>query len=220
MGCEPDRQRLSRQDLLAHQVGQRDLAGWNQVEITAFALLAVLHFAAALDLEEVVLELRQLPGAAQRRWADQIGCVALLVAVPGGVRVQHELREGAMQPRDGALHDDEASPRQLGRRREVQAETGTERDVVLHRERSRSRGPPAPDLDVVGFRASDRRRLVRQVRQRQQQFVEFDLDAGELGRRLLLRFVDGRHLREEMIRVLLAPLGLADLPGQRVAPGL
>ena len=70
---ELQRQRLGGDDLLAHQVGDRHFRGRNQIERCCVRLAA--------HREQVLLELRQLPGADQRLRLHQVGHVDLGVAV-------------------------------------------------------------------------------------------------------------------------------------------
>ena len=103
MRGELHRQLLARHDRVAHDVGERDLRGGNQVQRLGITLLAALS-----DREQVLLELGQLTGAAQGRGVDDVGRVALGVAVLGGLYVEHELGERAVQPCDAAAHEAEA----------------------------------------------------------------------------------------------------------------
>ena len=146
---------LGGKDLAAHHIGQRDLGGGNQVQ-------ARVVFGAALDhAEQVVFELRQLAGAGHRLGVDHVGHVALGVAVLGGVHVEHELRERAMQPRHRAAQR-EARAGELGRGLEIQAaERFADVDVIARRNVERARRAPASHLDVVFFRLPDRNARVR-----------------------------------------------------------
>ena len=87
---ELERQRLGGDDLVAHDVGHRHFGGRDQVELAAVG---------ARHAEQVFLELRQLAGAEHAVGIDQVGHVDLGVAVLGGVQVEHELGERAMQAR-------------------------------------------------------------------------------------------------------------------------
>jgi hypothetical protein len=99
-------------DLVAHKVGQRHFAGRDQVQrgvvSGGFALLPAL-----LGGEQVALKLGQLAGAAQRVGVDDVGHIALGVAVLLRLHVQHELRQRAVQAGDRPLHHGEARARQL-----------------------------------------------------------------------------------------------------------
>ena len=71
-----------------------------------------------VELEQVVLELRQLAGAAQRRRRVRPARRPHLgVAVLAGVQVEHEVDERARQPRRRAAQDGEARAGDLARRR-------------------------------------------------------------------------------------------------------
>ena len=67
-------------DLVAHEVGQRHFAGRDQVERRVVGR-GLAFLAALLGGEQVALELGQLAGAAQRLGVDDVGHVALGVAV-------------------------------------------------------------------------------------------------------------------------------------------
>jgi len=119
MGGEPQRKVLRVDDRIAHEVGHRILRGGNEVEV------------AALDLEEVVLELGEARYAVGALAAHQVGNVDLGVAVLLGLRGEHELRERAVQAREAALHHREARPGELGPRVEIEAEGRAHVDMVL-----------------------------------------------------------------------------------------
>jgi len=100
-------------DLVADQVGHRHLGGGDQV---------VARFAA--ELEQILLELGQLPGAAQAVGVDHVGHIGLGVAVLAGVGVEHELDQGPVHARQGPGHDGEARAGQPRRRLEVEQADG------------------------------------------------------------------------------------------------
>ena len=75
----------------------------------------------AAHREQILLELRQLSGAAQRLALHQIGHVHLRVAVLLRVQIEHELPERTVQPRDLAAHHHEACPGDAGGRLEIEA---------------------------------------------------------------------------------------------------
>jgi hypothetical protein len=84
------------------------------------------------DGEHVGLELRQLRRADERSRIDDVGRVALGVAVLARVRVEHQLRKRAVQPREITAQHREAGARQLRRRREVEhSERLAEVGVIL-----------------------------------------------------------------------------------------
>ncbi|KAG1488723.1 hypothetical protein G6F52_013849 [Rhizopus delemar] len=98
------RQALGVANLVAHDVGQRHFRGRNQVT------RGITHG----GLEQVVLELRQLAGAAQRIGVDQQRHVGLFIAVLAGMQVDHELGQRTVQARDRAAQHGEARAGQLG----------------------------------------------------------------------------------------------------------
>ena len=160
------RQLFRRQDLVAHQVGQRNLGRRNQVHP------GVVGCATARHPEQVVLELGQLSRPGHRRRVHDVGHVAFGVAVLARMRVEHELRERTMQPRDGAAQRVEARAGKLGSNLEFEpADRGPDVDVIARRETEGPRRAPAPHFDVVGLRATDRHAGMRQVWHRQHQFA-------------------------------------------------
>ena len=179
MRSELERQVAHRNDLVAHLVGERDLRGGDQVELLR-AMVAILG-AALGDGKHVVAELRQLSGTEQRRGVDDVRRIALGVAVVARVRVEHELRERAMQPRHPRAHHGEARARKLRPGREVDhTQRFTEVRVVLRREVERPRCAPATHLDVVGFGATDRHARMPEVRHLEHHFAEPLLDDVQL----------------------------------------
>jgi len=144
VGGELQRQLGLLQDLAAHDVGQRDFRGRDQVQHLAFSLLAAL-----LRREQVLLELRQLAGAGQRLGVDDVRRVALGVAVPARLHIEHELGERPVQPRHRAAHQREARAGEFRRGVEVEPERAADVDVVAHREVEDARLAPAAHLDVV-----------------------------------------------------------------------
>ncbi|MCY1355577.1 hypothetical protein D9M69_420070 [compost metagenome] len=206
------RQLLGVEDFPGDDVGQRHLGGRDQVEVG-------LAFAA--DLEQILLELRQLAGALQRRRLHQVRGVGLLVAVLGDVQVDHELRQRAVQTGDRPAQQGETRARQLGGGLEVQpAVLLAEGDVVLDREIEGARAAPTAHFDVVVLVVAERHRLVRQVGNVQHQAVQLGLDRLQLalaGLQLAAHALDLGHQRRD---VLATGLGLPDGLGAAVAFGL
>src|SRR4029434_1735145 len=101
-------------------------------------------FRAALrHREHLRFELRQLCRADQRLRVDDIGCVALDIAMLARLDVEHELGERAMETREIAAEITEARTRELGRRREVeQAQPFAEVRMILYRKIERARHAP------------------------------------------------------------------------------
>ncbi len=214
-----DRQRIGGDDFIAHDIGQRDFGGRDQVQRRMFgAGLGVL--AALLHREQVFLELRQLPGAAQRIGVDDIRRVALGIAVLAGVRIQHELRQRPMQARDTALHHGEARTGQLGRNVEFQPQRGADIDMVLGLEIEAARRADLAHFNVRRLIVADRHRFVRQVRQRQHEIAERGLHLVQLLRRCLQLIADAAHFGHHRRGILALALQHADLFGQAVAPPL
>ena len=234
MGGELERQLGSGQDDVARHAGQGDLGGRDQVLVLAHIGLALvvdlgIVIAAALGHgEHVVLELGQLARAIQRRSIDDIGRVALGVAVRAGLQVQHELGQRAVQAGDRAAHEREARAGQLGGHVEIQAQRLAHGNVVARFEGQRLRiavgtgggRQPAAHFDVVVGRLAQRRAGVRQVGHRHEQLVQRLLQRGQLFFQLLQAHRHGLGLSHDGAGVLALGLELADLLGQRVAAGL
>ena len=116
------------------QVRQRHFRGRNQVQVPV-----------ARDLEQVLLELRQVAGAAQRLGVDEKRRLDLEVAVLARVQVEHEVDQRAREPRAGAR----SAPRSARR---------------TSSSRARSRGCRAPDRDPSAAAARSRTRAARRAR--------------------------------------------------------
>ena len=118
---------------------------------------------------------------------DDVGRVALGVAVLLGLHVEHELGERAVQPRHRPAQEREARARELDAGLEVEAERRADVDVIARRERELARRAPAPHLDVGVLVGADRHARVGQVRQRHQLLVQLELDRRQpLGRAIEL----------------------------------
>ena len=151
---EPDRQRLRRQDLAAHGIRERDLGGRYEVEPLGSRRIVRVD-PASFHREHVGFEFRQLRRADQRLGIDDVGRVALGVAVLGRLRVEHELRERAVQSGEPAAQEHEPRAGELRRRREIeQPEALADVGVIAHGEVERPRRAPAAHLDVVVGRLS------------------------------------------------------------------
>ncbi len=137
------------------------------------------------------------------------------------MRVEHELRERAVQVRESAAQEREARAGELRRGGEVEkpqplADVG----VVAHREVESPRRPPSPDLDVVVGRRSGGNALVRQVGQVEQEVAQLALHAVELDFQLFRIVAYASDLGEQRGSVIAPALGNADLLRQRVAARL
>ena len=105
VGCEFERQFGFRQHRVAHKVGERYLAGGDEVQRRRVRLGSL---PALVDRKQVLFKFGQLAGAAQGVGVHDVGRVALGVAVTLGLGVQHELGERPVQPRHTAFHHGEA----------------------------------------------------------------------------------------------------------------
>ncbi|MCW0417619.1 hypothetical protein NB689_003373 [Xanthomonas sacchari] len=205
------RQALGLDDLVAHQVGQRDFRGGDQI-----ALLF-----AQRGGEHVFLELRQLAGAVQAVGVDDHRHVGFLVGMRAGVQVQHELRQGAVQARDRPTQHGEARARQLGRRLAVQpAVACAEFDMVLDLEIEAARGAPALQFDVVGLVLAGGHIGLRQVGNLQRQRLQLRADLVQTLLGGLQLVAEAGHFGHQRTRILALGLGLADRLGTAVAQAL
>ena len=126
-------------------------------------------------MEQVFAEFGQLAGAQERAVVDDIGRVAFGVAMLLRVRVQHELRQCAVQTGDFALHQAEARAGQFGRFFKIQAQRGTQIHMVFDVEIERARRAYFADFHVFGFVFAHGHAFVRQVGDAQQQVVQSSL---------------------------------------------
>ena len=162
VGGHLDGQLLLVEDLVTGHVGERHFGGRDEGELAHLAFVFPFPFDAGI--EEILGELGQLAGAVQAVRVDQIGHVALGVAVLQGVQVQHELGQGAVQTGNLALHHHEAGAGELDAVLEVDAlGRFTQIDVIAHREAELARGTPAAHFHVVVLVTAHRRGLARQV---------------------------------------------------------
>ena len=227
MRRQPQRQCLARQDLARHQVRQRHLTGRNQVHRGRHRLTRRLLpglrpgrrslVTQLLHPEQVFLELGQLPGAEQCGSVHQIRRVALGIAVPRGVHVQHELGQCPVQACHATAHHGEPCTRELGPSGRVQPQRLAHVQVVLHREVEGGRRAPAAHLHIVGLAAAHWYRLVRQVGQAGQQRIQRCLHRLQLGRNAGLLLRHGVDLGQQRAGILTLALGLANLLGQCIA---
>ena len=207
------------QDALAHGVGQRDLAGGDEVLLLGGSV-SLLAVAAAVDPEHVLLELGQLTRALQDLAVDDVGRVALGVAVLARVQVQHELRQRPVQPRHRPAQEGKARTCQQRAGIEVQPQRRAEIDMVLDMEVECPRDTPASHLDVAALVGAHRHAVVRQVGQTHHHGRQLGLDRLQaLGRGLEL-VADAADLRHHRRSVLALGLELADLPAEGVAARL
>ena len=194
------------------QVGQLHLGRGNEVEALG-------------GVEQILLELRQLAGARKRGGVGHGRHPPLLVAA-GGVLIQHEGDEGALQAGTGAAEHVEAALGQLHAALEVDDIQGRPQIPVGLGLKALggevARGAPAAHLRVVVLVLADGGRGVAQVRHAHEQRLQrvVGLGAGGAGRFQLL--VDLAHLLLGGLGLVLLALAHegADLLGDTVALGL
>mmetsp|Transcript_36625 Transcript_36625/g.57184 ORF Transcript_36625/g.57184 Transcript_36625/m.57184 type:complete len:495 (-) Transcript_36625:408-1892(-) len=206
-------QRLALQDLAPVQVREGDLRGRDQEGVLPRGLVA--------HLEQVVLELGQLAGAAQRAPRDDVGRRHLQVPVLQGVQVEGELHERALEPSHGAREHREPRPAQPGRALgQEPAQLGC--DLVMPEvllTPLQIVRVPFPDELVLAVVVPLRHRRVQQVRQRVEERGQLLLDLRQAPLRRLRLPLGRLHLGLLGRRQLLVPglHRLADLCAQRLA---
>ena len=152
----------------------RLVSGTSAVGIRNSSLSAVR----ALQLEEVLLELRQLAGAGQRLARHEIRHPGFAVAVLAHVQVEHELRERAMQRRHRSGHHRKARAGKAARRDRIEpAEPLADRHVIGRLEIETARLAVTANLDIRRRIAPGRHALVQQVRHVEQPPVDLRLQA-------------------------------------------
>ena len=187
VGDIPDRQPVGLDDLVAMDVGDRDLCGRHQVEIVA------------RDDVHLVFLVRDLPGAAGGRGVDEGRWPDLGHAVLARVEVEEEVDERALERRASAAIDREPGAGDLGARGEVDHAQGLAhlpvgRAVVTIVEFVGRRLAPRAD-DDAGLFAADGHARIGRVGDPQQQLLEPRLDLGEVG-------IEGIDARTELGRAL------------------
>ena len=115
MGRQLHWQLLGLENLTAHGVGQRNFRGRNQVQILTLVRATFAHG------KHVVFKLRQLARTKQRFRIDDVRRVTFRITMLLRLGVEHELRDGAMQPGDRAAHQREACAGQFRTRCKIQA---------------------------------------------------------------------------------------------------
>lgn len=177
VGGVVDGEVLVFEDLLAMEVGDGDFGGGDEVEVV---------FGAVVDL---VAELGELAGADEALGFDEERGADLGVAVPGGVEVEEEVDEGALEAGAGAAIDDEGGAGDFGAGFEVEHAVGlAEGDVVFGFEVVGGGGAPAADFGVFFGGGADGTGVVGEVREGEEEIallgvggVGFDADFVDAG---------------------------------------
>lgn len=150
MGGEAQWQLFGGEDPFAHQVGERDLGGGDEIAPRL-----------ARDREEIGLELGQLAGALHDLGKHEKRGVDLEVAMLAGMQVEHELSERTMKPGELAAQHGETSAREPGRGLGIEpAFACAKLDVIAHRKGKGVRFAKAAKLAVVLLVAAQRDALV------------------------------------------------------------
>ncbi len=199
----------SGHDLVADHVGHRHFRGGNQVEPAA---VGTRH------AEQVFLELGQLAGTEHAVRIDQVRHIDFGVAMLGGMGIQHELRQRAVQPGDAAFHERKAAAGDPYGGLEIEpAELFAELDVVLDRKVEAPRRAPAQNFDIARFITAHRHALVRQVGDHRDEGVVALLERRQ-GILVRLQLVaDAGHLGHHRRDILALALQHADLLRQAVS---
>src|SRR6185436_11301666 len=167
--------------------------------------------------EQILLELREIPGTGQRRAIYKKWRLRFLVAMLMRVKVEHEVDERPLEACAGAEEHRESGAGHPSRALEVQdAQRGTELPVGFRFEIKGRRCPPPADLDVVGGRLPHRDAVVRQIRQHEQCGVATLLDRRQLPFELANPRGPGLVLRKNRARIEALLLGF----GHRFARGI
>mmetsp|Transcript_29032 Transcript_29032/g.67901 ORF Transcript_29032/g.67901 Transcript_29032/m.67901 type:complete len:254 (-) Transcript_29032:462-1223(-) len=188
---------------VANRVGKCHLRGRDEVHVTMLP--------PGVDRVQVLLELGELPCSHERLAVDNVGSVALLVPVLARVRVEHELRQGAVKPRHVSPHQDEAGAGNLDTLCKVHAEKPLRNiDMVLDLKGELARLADLAHLHVSLLVLSLWHRAVGGVWDTSQENIKLLLDLLErmLGRlKLALQALDRCH---HIRRVLPVGLHLSD----------
>ena len=171
--------------------------------------------------EQLVAELGQLAGTDQRAVADQHRRAHLGIAELGAVQIDHEIAQRAFQPGQRAAQQHEPRAGELRRRGKIHLpQPLAYLHMVLDREIEDRRIADPAELDIGRLVRALRDVLGRQIgqpgEQRLERIVEAALGLFERGHALLQRGGLGDQGRGIGARLL----GLADLLGNIVAPGL
>jgi hypothetical protein len=174
----------------------------------------------SLDLEAVLAKLLEVGDAVDAVVVHHVRHVGLGVAVVARLYVEHELRDGAMQPCHAALQHREARPRKFHRGLEVEPQRLAHVHMVLHREVELARRAPAAHLDVVVARLAFGHLGARDVRDAAQELVQPVLQGRERRLVRLQLVADAAHFREHGRGVLTLALEHAHLLRERIALAL
>jgi hypothetical protein len=150
-----DRKRSAVEDLVGVQVRDRDLRRGDQVEWAAIFFRAL-----AVRFEQIRLELRQLPGAAQRLGLDQDRRVDLAVSVLFRVQIEHEADDRPLEPGGRAIQHGKARSGELGGALEIDDASAVPAQCS---EVQKPSGRPHIRTGL-SFRRAVRRRRMRHVR--------------------------------------------------------
>ena len=140
-------------DLLAVEVGQRHFGRRDEIEVSI------------VDPEQVLFEFGELPRALEGVGGDEQRGAHLEIAVLTGVKLEHELSEGSLEPRSKPGEHREPGAGHLGGSLEVQdSECLAQLPMRFGLEVEARRLAPLAHECVGGLVGSHRHRFVRQVR--------------------------------------------------------
>ncbi len=178
-----------------------------------------IHVISRICKKQILTKFRQLPSTKKRIVAHQKRRLDFQITVLGGVQVEHELAERALEPGKLALEHGEPRARQFRRRLEIhQAERLADLEMLLRRIGA-FRLADASDLDIVGLVGANGHVVVRQVGQRGQPVEQRLVEPALLCLAVLDETLDIGDLGLEFFgqRQVLLRHRLADFPGGGVA---
>ena len=188
VGDVRERQDAVVEDLVAVQVGDRDLRRGDHPEIVLGVVV------------DVVGELRQLPGAVDALLLDQVRRVDLGVAVLARVQIEHPGDQRALQAGPLALEDVEARAGDLDAAIEVDnVEIDTDLPMRPRREPEAARLAFAAQYRVGAVVGADRDGRIREVGHLEHEALELRLGASEVLFESADAVADGAHVGHQLL---------------------
>ena len=217
LGGNLDREIGFLQHLARDGVRERHFSGRDQI---LELMLSLFLISADAGRVKVLSKLRQLTGSIHGRRIDDVRRIAFGVAMLPGVKIEHELREGAVQMSDLTLHEAETGAGKLGSRIEIHAKRRSHINVVLHREIELTGGAPAPLFNIRTVITANRTFRVRQIRNALKQIVQLVADFAKLFLEVSKLFRQSGSFLHQIFCRFARLLGLSDLTGQGVTHSL
>ena len=216
MRSQFQRQVAACHDAVGNGIGQRYLGGRNQI-LRFLALVA-----AAGNMEQIFCKFRQLARALQSGVIHNIRRVMFGIAVLQRVRIQHELRQCAVQAGDLAFHDGKARAGKFRTAFKIQTQRLAQINMVFDFKVKFARRTDFADFNVFSFVFTDGHAFVRQVRNAQQPSIQFFLNGIQIGGSLLQIRLDLGNLIHRSLSLFVFALAFqrADLFRNTVARSL